>query len=126
MKAPKTLLSRTLKSFARTKPKVIVKRRKRKIGGALLAASEETAAPETAPKSKRNQGRPRITPPKGPPQAPHAEDHPSSKLSNGQRKRIIRQYDGGKTQVVLAQQFGVTQSAISHIVRNQRWLVETA
>lgn len=50
--------------------------------------------------------------------------HPASKLSDTERRRIISIYDRGHvSQNELAYKFGITQSAISHIVRVQRkWL----
>lgn len=52
-------------------------------------------------------------------------DHPFSKLSNAQRRWVIKAYDTGKmNQPQIARKFDVTQACISHIVRNQRWLLE--
>jgi CENP-B N-terminal DNA-binding domain len=52
-------------------------------------------------------------------------DHPFSKFTLKQRRRIINAYDKGASQGLLAHQFDVTQSCISHIVRNQRWVLDT-
>ena len=52
--------------------------------------------------------------------------HPSSKFTNHQRIAIIKAYDKGTTQGSMAKKFKVSQACISHIVRNQRWLLEEA
>ncbi len=129
MKASKTLLARTLKSFARTAPKP-KKTRKRRSDHLIVDAMKEAAklnkvAREVTP--MKRAGRPRTIPAKPQPVAlSRGERHPSSKLADKDRRRIIRAYDKGKTQTALAAEYAVTQSAISHVVRNQRWLVGEA
>lgn len=50
------------------------------------------------------------------------EDQPTSKLSAGQVVEIRSRYAaGGVSQYALAAEFGITQSAVSHIVSRRSW-----
>lgn len=55
------------------------------------------------------------------------ERHHNSKLSNSQRLRIILSWEkGGVSQRQLAEKFGVNQSTVGHVIRNNRWVLQTA
>lgn len=66
----------------------------------------------------------RTKPPRKPtPKRPRSAAHPASKLTDVERRQIIKLYKKGATQTALAKRFGVTQSCVSHIYRVQReWL----
>lgn len=52
------------------------------------------------------------------------ERNPSAKLTEAQAREIRRRYANGERQVALALEFGVTQSAVSLIVRGLTWKEE--
>ncbi len=47
--------------------------------------------------------------------------HHSAKLTTAQVKEIRRRYANGEIQMDLADEYGVTQAAISNIVRAKSW-----
>jgi len=52
---------------------------------------------------------------------PKGEAHTNAKLINKQAAKIRQLYEIGTTQVVLAKQFGVSQTAISLIIRKETY-----
>lgn len=53
--------------------------------------------------------------------APKGEQHTHHKLTDGQVKDIRTRHANGVFQRVLAEEYGVSQPAISYIVSNKRW-----
>lgn len=52
------------------------------------------------------------------------EKHHNAKLKDSERRRIIKLwYDGKASQRVLAERFGVNQSTIGHVIRNNQWVM---
>jgi hypothetical protein len=52
---------------------------------------------------------------------PKGEKHANAKLTDAEAKQIRRLYEKGMTQTVLARKFGVSQKAISMIVRGETY-----
>jgi uncharacterized protein (DUF433 family) len=55
------------------------------------------------------------------PGRPRGEDFESAKLTRTDVLEIVRRYDAGETQMSIARDFPVSQSAVSKIVRGENW-----
>jgi DNA-binding transcriptional regulator LsrR (DeoR family) len=56
--------------------------------------------------------------------AAKGESHVGAKLTNKQAAKVRQLYAAGMTQVVLANKFGVSQRAISLVVRNESYVCQ--
>jgi uncharacterized protein (DUF433 family) len=55
------------------------------------------------------------------PGRPRGEDNETAKLTEAEVLEIVRRYDAGETQMSIARDFPVSQSAVSKILRGENW-----
>lgn len=53
--------------------------------------------------------------------SPPGQEHPAAKLTEQQVREILTRVSAGELQKKLAEEFGVTPSCISHLVRGTSW-----